>query len=504
MKISCPTCAAKYSVADEKIQSRLAKIRCRKCSSTIVIDGMTTPASVYIGDSSSPAAGGAPQEAAEGSGGRPSFASPAAAASEPVGPAADEYAVDIADNDQRNMTIHQIVGAYNEGLISADTYIWKEGMADWQTLAEVKAVADALHAAARPAPAAAVRRTDHGATADLFGRIATAGSEDDITTSAPEQSFSAGTGARNESSVLFSLSALTGSGESTASPAGGGKRGRTADDSGLIDLTALTAAEGGGGGGYGASASAFGASPLISAPLGGVSGPAMGAGLVPNYGAPRSGGRTLVIAASLLAVAIIGGAALFVVNRNGADSEPTSAFDQAPAAAAPEKVPQREPEAEPIGQKPAEKATEPASVKDSVSADELPAAEPEPVAKPPVVARTRASAQAEACSGCSGPRASQARSRTRAGSGTPAETRCARAYPRRPSPRRRRRRRVANARPPIPCARCAVPPRSKRRRRGAHPPWASAQRRPRRGHRATACSRLGPCSTRAARWRPRG
>jgi predicted Zn finger-like uncharacterized protein len=382
VKISCPTCAAKYSVADEKIQSRLAKIRCRKCSSTIVIDGMTTPASVYIGDSSSPVAG-TPQDA-EAAAARPSFASPAAGASEPVGPAADEYAVDIADNDQRNMTIHQIVGAYNEGVISADTYIWKEGMADWQTLAEVKAVADALHAAARPAPAAAVRRTDHGATADLFGRIATAGSEDDITTSAPEQSFSAGTGARNESSVLFSLSALTGSGESTTAPAGGGKRGRT-DDSGLIDLTALTAAEGGGGGGYGASASAFGASPLISAPLGGVSGPAIGAGLAPNYGAPRSGGRTLVIAASLLAVAIIGGAALFVVNRNGADAEPTSALDQAPAAAAPEKVTQREPEAEPIGQKPAaEKATEPASVKDSVSADELPAAAPEPVAKPPV------------------------------------------------------------------------------------------------------------------------
>src|SRR5690606_24729817 len=119
------------------------------------------------------------------------FSNPAPLASEPVGPAADEYAVDIADNDQRNMTVHQIVGAYNEGLVTADTYIWKEGMADWQTLAEVKAVADALHAAAaRPAPAAvrrddaaaprrndtaAVRRGDHGAAPDLFGRIATAG-----------------------------------------------------------------------------------------------------------------------------------------------------------------------------------------------------------------------------------------------------------------------------------------------------------------------------------------
>ncbi|MCC6899815.1 MAG: zinc-ribbon domain-containing protein, partial [Polyangiaceae bacterium] len=30
MKISCPACAAKYSIADEKVQDKLAKIRCRK------------------------------------------------------------------------------------------------------------------------------------------------------------------------------------------------------------------------------------------------------------------------------------------------------------------------------------------------------------------------------------------------------------------------------------------------------------------------------------------
>ena len=408
MKISCPTCAAKYSVADEKIQSRLAKIRCRKCSSTIVIDGMTTPASVYIGDPSAPNASGPPprEGASEGVGGRPSgagfsapagFSTPAAAtslpapaaatASEPVGPAADEYAVDIADNDQRNMTIHQIVGAYNEGLITADTYIWKEGMPDWQTLAEVKAVADAIQAAARPVAPAAVRRAEQGSGPDLFGRIATAGSEDDIATSAPEPSVSAGTGARNESSVLFSLSALTGSGDSGTSGTGRGKSGRgTSDDSGLIDLTALTASEGAGaGGGFGASASAYGASPLISAPLGGVSGPALGGGFNPGYGAPRSGSRTLVIAASVLGVLILGGAGLLFLNRSGGDVEPTSSLEPAPAAAPAEKRAEPEPAAlaakpEPVKPKD-EKETEPASVKDSVSADELPAAAPEP-AKP--------------------------------------------------------------------------------------------------------------------------
>jgi predicted Zn finger-like uncharacterized protein len=392
VKISCPTCAAKYSVADEKIQSRLAKIRCRKCSSTIVIDGMSTPASVYIGDASSPTASGAPQdlgaaEAAPASGraGGFGFSDPAPVAADSVGPAADEYAVDIADNDQRNMTIHQIVGAYNEGIITADTYIWKEGMADWQTLAEVRAVANALHAAARPAVAAmpaAVRRAEQGASADLFGSIETAGGEDDITTSAPEQSMSAGTGtgARNESSVLFSLSALTGTPDASSAP-GGAKRGRGAsDDSGLIDLQALTAQEAAGGGGFGTSGGAFGASPLISAPLGGVSGPVLGSSLAQGYGGRRSGSRNLILAATALAIAIIGGAVFVVTNRGASDEEATSSLDKTTAAAATDKV-VAEPE-EPARVEAAQKreaAAEAAAAEDSVAADELPTAAPERV-----------------------------------------------------------------------------------------------------------------------------
>lgn len=420
MKISCPTCAAKYSVADEKIQSRLAKIRCRKCSSTIVIDGMTTPANVYIGDASSTVSG-PPQdlgaaEPAPGSGrfGGVGFSDPASGGAEPVGPAADEYAVDIADNDQRNMTIHQIVGAYNEGLITADTYIWKEGMADWQTLSEVRAVASALHAAARPAGAAAlpaaVRRADHGAAADLFGRIETAGGEDDITTSAPEPAFSAGTGARNESSVLFSLSALTGTPDPGAAQPGTPKRRASADDSGLIDLQALTAGEAsaGGGGAFGASAGAFGASPLISAPLGGVSGPVLGSPLAAGYGNSRSGGRAMIIAASVLAVGILAAAAVIFVRPGSDDTDTTSSLDKA-AAAAPEKLNAR---AEPVGTVPAAVRDEPAPGEDApsdenkdevtknvVAADELPAA-PEPVAvKAPVqrapVARPRPPSRAK-------------------------------------------------------------------------------------------------------------
>lgn len=403
MKISCPTCAAKYSVADEKIQARLAKIRCRKCSSTIVIDGTSTPASVYIGEGSSPVSSSAapqpePTGADAGAAGGLGFSVPAA--SDPVGPAPDEYAVDIADNDQRNMTIHQIVGAYNEGLITGDTYIWKEGMADWQTLGEVPEVAAALHAAARPAAPipAAVRRP--APAADLFGSIHTAGGESDITTSAPEPApmvMTAGTGARNESSVLFSLSALTASESSSSSPPN--KRARaSSDDSGLIDLQALTAADANGAGAFAAPVGGFGASPLISAPLGGVSGPAIGMGLAPGY-ERRGGGRSLVIAAALLVAGILA-AAFVVVRRGGMDeAEPTSALDRAAATAEPGAQKPMEPEdpkpsAAAAAAEPETESATAAKNDEAVSADELPAATEQAAASKPAAPPRRAVAKA--------------------------------------------------------------------------------------------------------------
>src|SRR5690606_35099093 len=111
VKITCPSCSAKYSIADEKVADRLAKIRCRKCGTTIVIDGKVDPANVYAADAA-PEAGPGPASAG--------------------GAAAGEYSVDFGDNDQRNMTLDQLVTSYNAGEVTAETYIWTEGMDDWR------------------------------------------------------------------------------------------------------------------------------------------------------------------------------------------------------------------------------------------------------------------------------------------------------------------------------------------------------------------------------------
>ncbi len=352
VKISCPACAAKYSIADEKVQDKLAKIRCRKCSTTIVIDGKVNPPNVFAGEASqvdSPAVSD------------PGNATPSSVA------ASGEYSVDFGDNDQRSLSIHDLVSAYNSGEVTAETFVWADGMDDWMPLGQVPAIVDALNAAASApaasapaavspaAPAAAASKPDpaaapwepkinespsavraaaragggRGSTSDLFGAYETAGSEADVTTSAREptpapavaQPAGATTGARNESSVLFSLSALTASAKpstpsasaSTASSLGSMSSGmgssgsgtKTKEDSGLIDLKALTAAAE-----PAAAAPMMGPSPLGMAPPLGLA-PPIG-GVEAQIPMPQQRSRTglyigggIAVAAVAIAVAIV-------------------------------------------------------------------------------------------------------------------------------------------------------------------------------------------------------
>jgi predicted Zn finger-like uncharacterized protein len=362
VKISCPACQAKYSIADEKVTDRLAKIRCRKCGATIVIDGKTRPASVYTAAGDAPDTASAVEQDATGS----------------------QYSVDFGEGDQRNMTVAEIVMAYNGGQISAETYLWADGFADWKALGEIDEIVDALQAAtlaaptlsaatATPSPWAApaanapraAARPARAAAADLFGGIESAGSEDDVTTSAPEHAAAGGslalglgssatgnssTGARNESSVLFSLSALTSASSPIAAsrpasrpPAGASSR----DDSGLIDLKALTAAATKNeGSSFSALSTPLGVeSPLgIASPLGMASPLGGGYAASADPAAQQGGGKSktgLYIGGALVLCAAIVGAAI-VLKPAPAPPPP------APVAVAPVPTPEPTPAAAPV------------------------------------------------------------------------------------------------------------------------------------------------------------
>src|SRR5260370_14145580 len=122
MKIPCQACQSKYTSADDEIQGKVAKIRCRKCGATVLVDAST---------------GGA-----RGNG---SVAPPAQA---------EVWLVSVAEGDQRTMQLSEVIDAYNSGVIVGDTFLWKEGMGDWQPLSEIGEIVDALNEVNNAAAAA--------------------------------------------------------------------------------------------------------------------------------------------------------------------------------------------------------------------------------------------------------------------------------------------------------------------------------------------------------------
>lgn len=234
MKITCNSCQSKYTVSDEKVQGKTVKIKCRKCGATILVNssGATTT------NASDPAV---------------------AAADAAAGGDGPTYLVNVAEGDQRSMSLPELVQAVNASTISRDTYVWADGMADWQPIAQVQSIVDALNASgggaaaatAEPARPAAKREGGRGASRDLFGGDAQGDAPMFSAPKAPAPSrIGAGT---EEQSALFSLSALTSRVGSTSTASSGPSLSALAssssasskplntEDSGLIDLKALAA-----------------------------------------------------------------------------------------------------------------------------------------------------------------------------------------------------------------------------------------------------------------------
>lgn len=244
MKISCQSCAAKYTIADEKVVGKVIKLKCKKCSSTIVVNGNDpgVVAQLQQGD-----AGGVDDAATQ----LMSQQHAQAYGAESANP--DEWTVSVTDDDQRTMTTAQILNEYAKGALTHDTYVWRDGMGDWAPLLDVPELAQLLHQASQeatavaPAPAAvhhngnghghaapmaaaaaaavtpspgvsAARRAGaKGGGVDLFG----GGGLQQETRGAPAPTAPSDKhiGERNETSVLFSLKDLAAAEASAAKPA---------------------------------------------------------------------------------------------------------------------------------------------------------------------------------------------------------------------------------------------------------------------------------------------
>jgi len=351
MKIVCDSCGTKYSISDDKVRGKVFKIRCKKCSHIIVVRG--TNEATASATPAVAATNGAPSAAAD----------------------AGWHLV--VDGDQVGpVPESDIRGRIERGEINAETYVWKEGFADWLKLSAIPEFASLVTpaepgvfadgtgsgavngdgaAAHAPAAGGGLFGTAPAADdADVFGGLASAASKrsGDLFASpiatkpaADESRWPAAsaspaghdggrvenlTGQRHENSVLFSLSNL----QSLAMPAAAAKpslssTAPTTEGSGLIDIRAMAATtlgpSAGAGPGFGGSASgddlpAFGAfSPAAPVLL----------ALPTNSGPPKW--IYAVIGVAVIAVVAIGAMALTILTKKP-DVVETAA---PPAAAAP-------------------------------------------------------------------------------------------------------------------------------------------------------------------------
>jgi predicted Zn finger-like uncharacterized protein len=164
MKVACQHCGAAYSVADAKVAGRKLKLRCKKCSEPIVVDGTEPRLSAQP-----------PRESARAAELESTPVVPLA----PVASAAAVSAIEeeedaaswhiaVGDGTQGPYTLDELVSFLAAGNITADTLVYRDGAADWTRATEVDELRNVTPARPVPPPPS-VRPSAAGARARSVG-----------------------------------------------------------------------------------------------------------------------------------------------------------------------------------------------------------------------------------------------------------------------------------------------------------------------------------------------
>ena len=115
MKVVCGGCQAKYQVPDERVAGKKLKIRCRRCSETIIVRGDTAPA-----------------VAREAGGGR-------GAASTPAPPSVDphEWYASVDGAEHGPMDRQALIAWLEASPTAWEAFVWREGFSAWKMAREV-------------------------------------------------------------------------------------------------------------------------------------------------------------------------------------------------------------------------------------------------------------------------------------------------------------------------------------------------------------------------------
>lgn len=130
MKFSCEKCNTRYSIADEKVQGKVLKIRCKNCSHVMNVRGPQKPAAASIDDA------GATR--VQDQAGLNQMLDKLNADS------AGEWYVAIKGQQHGPMDVAAVVALLTEGRITPRSYLWSENLDNWKRMREVPAFASAV------------------------------------------------------------------------------------------------------------------------------------------------------------------------------------------------------------------------------------------------------------------------------------------------------------------------------------------------------------------------
>jgi len=130
MKIVCDNCGAKYSIADEKIAGKVFRIRCKKCSSPIVVRG-------DISSSGASASAASSSFGSASQGASPYGASVGGSEAAPQESGGIWHVV-INGDQQGPFTPEKILEMFTRNELDWDSYVWREGFDGWKHARDIE------------------------------------------------------------------------------------------------------------------------------------------------------------------------------------------------------------------------------------------------------------------------------------------------------------------------------------------------------------------------------
>ena len=159
MKFKCEKCGTRYTIADEKVQNRVLKIRCKVCENVITVrdpDGAgleAQPSAIRR-----PTSSRAPAIAATSLG--DDFPNDRTSVGDPLAPVSDVEWYCAPDSGQAGpMPLERLRDMIRTGDLKGEDFVWNETMSDWVPASTVNVLGDLFRPkAARPPPPRRRRR----------------------------------------------------------------------------------------------------------------------------------------------------------------------------------------------------------------------------------------------------------------------------------------------------------------------------------------------------------